>query len=94
MVFYLPPDSPQMLVHGTSERLGTYTTLGNAPELISAIGLFFGKSVVTTCQPWQSDKSWLYNGRFIPACPPHAGPPDIVYNSQLARPSKALSQAP
>ena len=81
------------LVHGTSERLGTYTTLGNAPELISKIGLFFGKSTVTACQPWQSDKSWLYNGTLHPGLSAASRTTRIVYDSHSAPPSKAILPA-
>ncbi len=81
MTFYLPPDKPGMLVHGTSQPLDTYVVASNSPPFIAEVARFFGKFFVTTCQRWQTDKSWLYDGNFIPACPPHAGPPDIVFNS-------------
>ena len=80
MLFYLPPDSGGMLVHGTSEPVATYELARGAPDLLDAAGRFFDKSAVTTCLAWQGDKSFLINGRFIPACPPHDGPPDIVWN--------------
>ena len=82
MLFYLPPDSEDRLgVHGTSEPIGTYDLAQGAPEMLDAAGRFFGKSVVTTCFAWQKDKSVLIDGRrFIPACPPHDGPPDILWN--------------
>ncbi len=80
MKFYLPPDGANMLVRGTFEPTGTFKTAG-ASEMTAAVGAFFAKTAVTVCQPWQTEKSWLLNGQFIPACPPHPGPPDIVYNS-------------
>lgn len=80
MLFFLPPDSGDMLVHGTSEPVATYELARGAPDLLDAAGTFFGKSAVTACLAWQSDKSFLINGRFIPACPPHDGPPDIIWN--------------
>ncbi len=78
MKFYLPTDGAGMLVRGTNEPLATYKVTASAPELIVAIGKFFGKSTVIVCEPWQTDKSLLLDGQFIPACPPHGGPPDIV----------------
>ena len=80
MLFFLPPDSSDMLVHGTSEPVATYQLAQGAPDILDAAGRFFGKATVTTCLAWQGDKSFLINGRFIPACPPHDGPPDIVWN--------------
>lgn len=81
MQFYYPPDGSGMLIRGTFQSIGTFRTGIDAPGIVSAAGRFFGKAIVDTCQPWQTDKSWLLNGQFIPACPPHAGPPDIVYTS-------------
>lgn len=83
MEFYLPPDGDRMLVRGTAQPIGMYRTRAGAgaeaPEMVRELGRYFGKQVVFTCQPWQNEKSWLLNGQFIPACPPHDGPPDIVY---------------
>ncbi len=81
MEFYLPPASDDMLVRGTSQPIGTYRLDGETPDIIAAMGRFFGKTVVTTCQPWQLPQSWLIDGRFIPACPPHDGPPDRIHIS-------------
>ena len=83
MEFYLPPDGDGLLIRGTSQPLGRYVTDATAgqeaPGMIREVGRYFGKQVVVTCQPWQSEKSWLLNGQFIPACPPHDGPPDVIY---------------
>ena len=83
MEFYMPPDGKGMLIHGTGLPVGRYPTSPSAvpmaPEMIRELGRYFGKEVVFACQPWQTEKSWLLNGQFIPACPPHDGPPDIVY---------------
>ncbi len=83
MEFYLPPDGDRMLVRGTAQPIGMFRTGAGAgteaPEMVRELGRYFGKQVVFTCQPWQNEKSWLLNGQFIPACPPHDGPPDIVY---------------
>ncbi len=85
MEFYLPPDGEGMLVRGTAQPIGTYRTGPGAgpevPEMVRELGRYFGKQVVFTCQPWQNEKSWLLNGQFIPACPPHDGPPDVTYPS-------------
>ena len=81
MKFYIPPDGTSMLVRGTAEPIGTFAAAG-APEMIAAVAAFFRKSTVIVCQPWQTEKSWLLDGRFIPACPPHPGPPDVVYDSR------------
>ncbi len=35
---------------------------------------FFGKRSVTVCQPWQTDRSVVAGGHFIPAC---VLPPDF-----------------
>ena len=70
MEFYLPPDGPGMLIQGTSLPIDTYRIGPAAPELINAIGGFFGKTTVATCQPWQTDRPWIINGQFFPACPP------------------------
>ena len=48
--------------------------------MVGAVGRFFGKTTVIVCEPWQTEKSWLLRGQFIPACPPHGGKPDIVYD--------------
>ena len=85
MEFYLSPERGDMLVRGTFEPVGTYPAgLGagpETPEMIRELGRFFGKQVVHVCQPWQEAKSRLLNGQFIPACPPHDGPPDFIYPS-------------
>ena len=78
MEFYMPPDEAKMLIHGYTQPIGTFQIGLKAPERVTAIGNFFGKDVVVTCQPWQTSKSWLIDGQFIPACPPHDGPPDEV----------------
>ena len=79
MEFYLAPDEAGQLVHGESKPIGTFRVAADAPQGIDAIGQFFHKSTVTTCQPWQRSESWLINGRFVPSCPPHDGPPDRVW---------------
>ncbi len=85
MEFYLPPERPDMLVRGTFQPVGTYPAGPSAgpetPEMIRELGRFFGKQVVHVCQPWQEAKSRLLYGQFIPACPPHDGPPDFIYPS-------------
>lgn len=85
MEFYLPPERQDMLVRGTFQPVGTYPVGPGAgpktPEMIRELGRFFGKQVVHVCQPWQEAKSRLLNGQFIPACPPHDGPPDVIYPS-------------
>ena len=78
MEFYLPPDNARMLVRGTSLPLASFRVESGTPGLATEMGRFFGKAVVTTCQPWQDDKSWLIHGEFIPACPPRDGPPDVT----------------
>lgn len=78
MIFYLPPDGSGMLVRGTSMPLGTFRPGPDAPSMVDEIAGFFGKQSVTICQPWQNEKSWLIKGVFIPACPPHDGPPDEI----------------
>lgn len=78
MEFFLPPDGPDLLVRGTALPIGTFRTGSDAPELVTAVGRFFGKDVVNTCQPWQTERSWVINGRFIPACPPNDVPPEVV----------------
>ena len=81
MLFVMPPDTDAMLIHGTSQPIGTYDLAKGAPDIIAAAGEFFGKAIVTTCFAWQGEKSVLIDGRrFIPACPPHDGPPDIIWN--------------
>ena len=86
MEFYLPPERHDMLVRGTFQPVGTYPAGPGAgpdtPEMIRELGRFFGKQVVHVCQPWQEAKSRLLNGQFIPACPPHDGPPDVIYPSR------------
>ena len=79
MEFYMPPDEAGMLIHGYTQPIGTFRIDPGAPEQVTAIGRFFGKNVVVTCQPWQTEKSWLINGQFVPACPPHGGPPDNIW---------------
>jgi len=68
MILYLPPDAPPLAVHGTSLPLQTYADGSDEPDLVQDIERFFGKRSVTVCQPWQSDRSWVIDGRFIPAC--------------------------
>ena len=79
MEFYLPPDGADMLVRGTWMPIGSYPMAADTPKMLREVGRYFGKDVVVTCQPWQNEKSWLLNGRFTPACPPHDGPPDVVW---------------
>ncbi|WP_419730042.1 acyltransferase family protein [Lichenicola sp.] len=79
MQLYLPPDGVGLLIRGTSEPVGRVRIGHDAPEMVEAAGQFFRRQVVDVCQPWQSEQSWLYYGRFIPACPPHGGPPDRIY---------------
>lgn len=84
MQLYMPPDKPDMLIHGTSMPIGTLNlvTLPYDPaNIAAAAGRFFGKSTVDACQAWQTQDSFLINGMFIPACPPHDGPPDRVFNT-------------
>ena len=83
MQFYMPPDSGAMLIHGTSLPVKTFylDTDAGLNDLVDSIGAFFGKTVITVCQPWQTHQSFLINGTFIPACPPHDGPPDIVFDT-------------
>lgn len=81
MIFYLPPDSEGMLVRGTSQPIrtfpiGTGVPLPGVPLMVTEVGRFFRKVTVVTCHPWQNRSSWLIHGQFIPACPPHDGPPD------------------
>jgi hypothetical protein len=79
MEFYMPPDEATMLVHGYGQSIGTFRIGPETPEQVAAIGRFFGKAVVVTCEPWQKSESWLIYGQFFPACPPHDGPPDKVF---------------
>lgn len=79
MEFYLPPDGSALLIRGTSQPLGRYVVGKDAPDMVTAVGQFFGKTTIWVCQPWQTEKSWLISGQFIPACPPHDGPADLVY---------------
>ncbi len=69
MAFFLPPTGGAMLVRGTSVPGQRWVIDGRAPALLQAMGRFFGKSVITVCQPWQSDHAWLVQGRLIEACP-------------------------
>lgn len=78
MEFYLPPDMDSMLVRGTSLPIRSFHVGPGTPALVSETGRFFGKAIVTVCQPWQNERSWLIHGQFIPACPPRDGPPDVV----------------
>jgi len=78
MEFRLPPDKVEMLVRGTSVPIGIFRSGPGAPLLLTELGRFFGKGEVLTCQSWQTEKSWLIHGQFIPACPPHDGPPDSI----------------
>ncbi|MBC7799209.1 MAG: hypothetical protein H7Z10_01185, partial [Gemmatimonadaceae bacterium] len=79
MEFYLPPDNDALLVRGTSQPIGAFQAgAPDVPVMVTEVARFFGKSVVVTCHPWQNEKSWLIRGQFIPACPPHGGPPDEV----------------
>ena len=83
MQFYMPPEGTALPIHGTYQPVRTYTlAAGSAdtPEMIAEIGRFFGKSVVSACQPWQTDRSLLMDGRFIPSCPAKDGPPDVIVN--------------
>ena len=82
MNFYIPPDGGDMLIRGTSQPMGTFRVGSGTPEMVSDVGRFFGKSVVTTCQPWQTRQSLVIDGRFIPACPPRDGPADSVLGAQ------------
>ena len=68
MILYLPPDSLGLAVHGTSDPYRTYGNWPDAPNLVQDMSRFFGKRSVTVCQPWQTDRSWVIGGRFIPAC--------------------------
>ncbi len=79
MEFYMPPDEAGQLIHGDGKPIGTFRVAAEAPQGIKAIGQFFHKNTVTTCQPWQKSESWLINGHFVPSCPPHDGPPDRVW---------------
>ncbi len=79
MEFYMPPDASHMLIRGDGQPVGTFSVGQEASEKITAIGHFFQKATVVTCQPWQTSQSWLINGQFVPACPPHDGPPDRIF---------------
>lgn len=79
MQFYLPPDRDELLIRGTTLPVGRVRVGHDAPEMINAIGQFFRRQVIDVCEPWQSEQSWLYYGSFIPACPPHGGPPDRIF---------------
>ncbi len=68
MILYLPPDAPELVVHGTSDPYRTYGDWPNAPNLVQDVGRFFRKRSVTVCEPWQTDRSWVIGGRYIPAC--------------------------
>jgi peptidoglycan/LPS O-acetylase OafA/YrhL len=74
MEFYLPP--PATSLFGMPP--GTYT---NEAALLP-IRRVFGKSSISVCNAWQQSESWLIDGRFIPACPAHDGPPDRVANTR------------
>lgn len=78
MIYYLQPDELGMLVRGKSMPIGTFRPGPDAPLMVNEIAAFFGKQSVTICQPWQTEKSWVIKGVFIPACPPHDGPPDEI----------------
>ncbi len=69
MVFYLPPDTPGELVRGTALPVGVYSPSSSAPALVDAVAGFFDKQQVRVCQAWQTGRSWIINGTFIPACP-------------------------
>ena len=68
MIFYLPPDTEELAVHGTSLPLRTYGDGPEEPDLAQDMEQFFGKRSVMVCQPWQTERSWVIGGRFIPAC--------------------------
>lgn len=84
MLFYMPPTNGRMLITGASYPIGTYD-LEEQPlgpnELVTAVGKFFDKTIITACDPWQTHLSYLVDGSFVPACPPHIGPPDMVINT-------------
>ena len=73
MQFFLPPDSPQALIRGTGIAVGTYKLdPGRNPhpeQLVAVIGRYFGKQIVFVCQPWQTNKAWFINNKWISACP-------------------------
>jgi hypothetical protein len=69
MQFFLPPDSPRALINGTGIDVGTYPVDPRSQSLVDSIGRYFGKRTVIVCQPWQTDKSWLIDNKWIPACP-------------------------
>ena len=68
MIFYLPPDRPELAVHGTGKPQRTYGHWVDAPNLLLDMGRFFRKRSVTVCEPWQTERSWVIGGHFIPAC--------------------------
>ena len=79
MQFYLPPDGASLLIRGTPQSVGRSVVGHDAPGMVDAVGRFFDHEVIDVCESWQTSQSWLYYGRFIPACPPHDGPPDRIY---------------
>ncbi|WP_256366968.1 acyltransferase [Acidisphaera sp. L21] len=74
MEFYLSPAETSLF----GLPPGTYTDAGP----LAPISRVFGKSTITVCNAWQQSESWLIDGRFIPSCPPHEGPPDRVANTR------------
>ena len=65
------------------QAIGRYDAGGvageGAPPMLRALGRCFRKRVVFVCQPWQTSTCLLLQKQFIPACPPHDGPPGVIY---------------
>lgn len=56
MEFHMPSDEAKMLIHGYARPAGTFRIEPGAPEQVTAIDRFFGKHVIVTCQPWQTER--------------------------------------
>ena len=69
MTFFLPPDGSDMLVRGTFVPSRRFVISLDTPELPTVMGRFFDKSVVTVCQPYQTDTPLIIHGQYIAACP-------------------------
>ncbi len=69
MTFFIPPDGNDMLVRGTFVPLRRFVIGRDTPDMPTAMGRFFDKSVVTVCQPYQTDTPLIIHGQYIAACP-------------------------
>ena len=74
MEFYLSP----VQTHLFGLPPGTYTNVA----ALTPVSQVFGKAIITICYAWQQPQSWLIDGRFVPACPPHDGSPDRVMTTR------------